>query len=165
MARRQPERRERDRGVVSVLSVFFVLLLLTFLALVINVGRLMRARGDLQHAADSAALAAMEVLDNKPGAPPTIAPGRSATDYDVNSARSIQGMAVLMAQKHLVVSGAGQLPTVSTTYGDDIVADDFVAGFWHVKPDERCIFDNLANCNAGGAAPFEPVPVGAWPPG
>jgi Flp pilus assembly protein TadG len=60
--RRRLAERPRDSGVVAVLSVFFVLLLLTFLAVAINIGRLMQTKGDLQHAADSAALAAAESL-------------------------------------------------------------------------------------------------------
>src|SRR5215213_7877134 len=132
MGRGRRDRRARDRGVVAVLSVFFVVLLLGLLALVINVGRLMRTRGDLQHAADSAALAAMESLDNKPTGG---VPGRDNLDYN-GSPLSIQAMATRFAQKYQL--GGGDVPTVDTTMGGSIVNNDFAVGFWHEKsgPDE-----------------------------
>src|SRR4029079_998085 len=110
MSRRRPERRSADRGVVSVLSVFFVLLLLTFLAVAIHLGRLMRARGDLQHAADSAALAGVGSLDNKAsGGPPA---GRTAADFD-GSSTSSQGVALAQSQAYTVAGGVGQRPTLA----------------------------------------------------
>src|SRR5687768_12384230 len=104
MGRGRRDRRERDRGVVAVLSVSFVVMLLAFLTLIINVGRLMRTKGDLQHAADSAALAAMEILDNK--ATGAAFSGRLDTDYD-SSIASMRNVALKVGQLYKMTTGAG----------------------------------------------------------
>jgi hypothetical protein len=147
MDRRGPERRIADRGVVSVLSVFFVILLLTFLAVAINLGRLMRSRGDLQHAADSAALAAVGSLDIKAAGGPE--PGRTAADFDTGSTTSVQGTAIQFAQTFTMMSSFGQKPIIDPTA-------DLTFGFWHLRPAaEKCAFSSATNCGPG----WEPSPV------
>jgi hypothetical protein len=138
--RREP--RAADRGVVSVLSVFFVLLLLTFLAVSINLGRLMRTRGDLQHAADSAALAGVGNLDVKQtGGPPA---GRTAADYDYSTPESTQGVAQSHALAFGVTSGVGQHPDLDPN-------TDVQYGFWHLRAADKCIF-GPGNCPTGWEA-------------
>jgi hypothetical protein len=140
------DRRERDRGVVSVLSVFFVLLLLTFLAVIINIGRLMRTRGDVQAAADSAALAAAGNLEIKPPMGP--AQGRSSQDFDPLLTGSAPDVALAHAEAFTVMDWTGSKPTL------DPVAD-IQFGFWHLKGAETCAFSSGA-CTAG----WEPAPTG-----
>src|SRR3954447_26494220 len=136
------ERRAADRGVVSVLSVFFVLLLLTFLAVSINLGRLMRTRGDLQHAADSAALAEVGSLDNKQTGGPRA--GRTPADFDYSASDSTQGVARAHALAFGVTSGVGQHPDVDAN-------TDIQYGFWHLRNTDRCMF-GPGNCSAGWEA-------------
>jgi hypothetical protein len=145
MSRRRVERRAADRGVVSVLSVFFVLLLLTFLAVSINLGRLLRTRGDLQHAADSAALAAVASLDVKPTGGAGI--GRTADDFDVNLTKSPQAVAHAFAVAHGVAGGVGQHPTLQ-------VATDVEFGYWHFRAGDACAF-GPGMCGGG----WEPAPA------
>jgi len=134
------------------MSVFFVLLLLAFLALTINVGRLMRTRGDLQHAADSAALAAAENLDVKPaGGPPE---GRSSSDFDLMLPGSAQNVAKAHAEAFTVMDWAGQKPDINDP-GTGL--PDVQFGFWHLKGAEPCIF-SAGGCPAGWeAAPATPT--------
>lgn len=136
MARRR-DRRRGDRGVVAVLSVFFVILLITILAVAINLGRLTRTRGDLQHATDSAVLAAVEGLD-------TPADGRTAADFDTGpmATTSAPAVAEAMAQQYLLMNSFGQTPTVTRD-------SDLLYGFWHLRPNpENCVF-NSATCASG----------------
>lgn len=66
-SRRRQVRRDR-RGAVVVLTAFFMVALLGLVALVVDLGYLMLARGQLQDAADSAALAGSAVLAQGPAA-------------------------------------------------------------------------------------------------
>jgi hypothetical protein len=138
-------RRPTDRGVVSVLSVFFVLMLLAFLGLAINVGVLVRVRGDLQNAADSAALAAATALDVKvsPGPP---FPGRTSADFD-RSDSSVQGQADLQARKYDPANAVSQ--TISLDRSNDLSF-----GFWHLRAADQCVF-SAGGCGLG----LEPLPV------
>src|SRR4051794_22830594 len=138
----RPERRA-DSGVVAVLSVFFVLLLLTILAVAINLGRLMQSRGDLQHSADSAALAGVGSLELKAVGGPS--PGRSPADFD-GTAPSSQGLAQAIGQRYLIGSGVAQNPTVSTS-------SDIEYGFWHLRTGDDCIFGPGACATGWEAAP------------
>jgi Flp pilus assembly protein TadG len=139
MRRRAGEERAADRGVVSVLSVFFVLLLLTFLAVVINLGRLMHTRGDLQHAADSAALAAAGALDTGPGGTQY---HRIAADFDDASSTSIQGTAVSFGRSYTMTAGVGQVATMNPV-------TDLQLGFWHLRGPELCAFGSGTACGPG----------------
>jgi hypothetical protein len=143
MGRDRRERRAVDRGVVSVLSVFFVLLLLTFLAVSINLGRLLRSRGDLQHAADSAVLAAVESLDVKMAGGPSA--GRAAGDFDPMSTWSVPDTAVQHAHAFTMMNGVGQVPSL------DPVAD-VSFGFWHLRGPELCVFSAGSMCGPGWEA-------------
>jgi hypothetical protein len=153
MARRR-ERRRGDRGVVAVLSVFFVILLLTILAVSINLGRLTRTRGDLQHATDSAVTAAVESLDNKPAGGPVA--GRTAADFDSSptATSSVPAVAEGMAQHYLLMNSFGQIPTVAKDA-------DLLYGFWHLRvpggfipTKDHCVF-KAGNCDQG----WEPGPA------
>jgi len=149
--RRDP--RIADRGVVSVLSVFFVLLLLTFLAVSINLGRLVRTRGDLQHAADSAVLAATESLDVKPAGGPLA--GRTSADYDKLTAGSMPDVAARVAQAYTMMSSFDQTPTIDGTLDP---SSGLTYGFWHLRPAaEHCVFSTGTSCGPGWeAAPASP---------
>jgi Flp pilus assembly protein TadG len=70
----------RDRsetGSVAVWTILWLTGLLTILAVVINIGHSMTARGELQNGADAAALAGARQLD---GTVDQLAPGRTAVD-------------------------------------------------------------------------------------
>ncbi len=56
-------RRDRERGAIALMAVFFVLAMGALMALAMNVGQIMAAKADLQTAADAAALAAVAKLD------------------------------------------------------------------------------------------------------
>jgi hypothetical protein len=131
--------------VVSVLSVFFVLLLLTFLAVAINLGRLLRTRGDLQNAADAAALAAVGALDSGPTGPDFLA-RRILADFSDASTTSIQGKAVAIAQAHNMAAGVGQVAAIDP--GTDV---EF--GFWHLRGPELCAFGAGTMCGPGWEPP------------
>src|SRR5947199_8016114 len=60
-------RRGKQRGVVIVWLALFMLLMLGFIALGIDVAKLMTARTQLQNAADAAALAAVSAVDPSNG--------------------------------------------------------------------------------------------------
>jgi hypothetical protein len=125
------------------MSPFFVLLLVTMLAAVINIGRLLRSRGDLQHAADAAALAAADSLERKTSPGP--APGRSFSDFD-GSPGSLQDVADQYAHAHSVMDEVGQHPSVD-------MVNDVQFGFWHFRGPERCAF-SAGNCTDR----WEPAP-------
>jgi putative Flp pilus-assembly TadE/G-like protein len=106
------EARVADRGAVAVLAVFFILVMGGFLALSFNLGLLMKARGELQGASDSAALAAAESLDG--------------TAAGLRSGRRI---ARAFAAAHNVT-------------GESVRIDrnaDVHYGFWHFRA-EPCVF-------------------------
>jgi Putative Flp pilus-assembly TadE/G-like len=98
------KKRVPDQGVVAVLAVLFILAMGAFLALSFNLGLLMKARGELQTAADSAALAAARDLN---GSVAGLASGRLR--------------ASLFAGAHFVT---GQPVTIDPTA-------DVTYGFWH----------------------------------
>jgi hypothetical protein len=106
------ERRIADRGTVAVLAVFFILVMGGFLALSFNLGMMMKARGELQGASDSAALAAAESLD---GTIARLALGR-VNAHDFAAAHDVTGNAVRIDQNA-----------------------DVHYGFWHFQ-DEPCLF-------------------------
>src|SRR2546425_3739531 len=58
----------RERGVVIIYTAFFLLVLLGFVALSIDVSKLMATRTQLQRAADAAALAGASAVNFKTGA-------------------------------------------------------------------------------------------------
>ncbi len=60
--------RPRERGVVIIYTAFFMLVLLGFVALSIDVSKLMATRTQLQRAADAAALAGASAVNFKSGA-------------------------------------------------------------------------------------------------
>jgi hypothetical protein len=101
--------------------MFFVLMLIAFLALAINIGRIMRTRGDLQNAADSAALAAAERL--------------LGADGDLILARDV---AKAQATTFKLTSGASA----------DVADADVHFGFWHFFGSEPCVFAG-GTCGAG----------------
>lgn len=55
--------RRGERGAIAVITAFMLVALATLVALAINIGLLLQARGQLQNAADAAALAAAGSLD------------------------------------------------------------------------------------------------------
>lgn len=55
--------RSRERGAVLVIVAIVLVVLIGFIALVVDVGRLYKVRGELQNASDSAALAGAAALD------------------------------------------------------------------------------------------------------
>ena len=60
--------RPRERGVVIIYLAFFMLMMLGFVAIGIDVSKLMATRTELQRAADAAALAGASAVDFKTGA-------------------------------------------------------------------------------------------------
>lgn len=62
--RRKSHNQPRDRGVAAVVTGLSVVLLFGMVALVVDVGQLYQTRSELQNAADAAALAAAEHIDN-----------------------------------------------------------------------------------------------------
>lgn len=60
--------RAKQRGAIVIMTVFFVIILLGFAALALDLGRLYVLRTDMQNAADAASLAAAVELDGKLGA-------------------------------------------------------------------------------------------------
>src|SRR5690349_6812187 len=60
--------RPRERGVVIIYTAFFLLVLLGFVALSIDVSKLMATRTQLQRAADAAALAGASAINFQTGA-------------------------------------------------------------------------------------------------
>jgi hypothetical protein len=114
-----------------VASVFFVMAMGFFLALAINVGRLTRTRGDLQHAADSAALAAAAQLDdthNESGHGGDLK--RGPVDFDPTPDTSSPAWAQRFATTYRLTTG--------TTVSFDRLAD-LQFGFWHDRA-EHCAF-------------------------
>jgi hypothetical protein len=107
-------RRDPERGVVAVLAVFFVLVLGAVLALSFNLGLLMKSRGELQGASDSAALAAAESLD---GTVASLRAGRRAA-REFAATHDVTGQAVRIDEE-----------------------DDVRYGFWHFDR-ERCTYSN-----------------------
>jgi hypothetical protein len=106
--------------VVAVLAVFFILAMGAFLALSFNIGLLFKSRGELQTAADSAALAAAEGLD---GTAAGLDAGRvGARAYA--AAHDVTGQAVQISEQA-----------------------DVRYGFWHFD-DERCTYSNRG-CDRG----------------
>jgi hypothetical protein len=63
-----PRRARRDRGTVIVFLAFFLVVLLGFLGLAVDVSKLMATRAQLQRAADAAALAGASAIDQETGA-------------------------------------------------------------------------------------------------
>jgi len=57
-----------QRGAIVIMTVFFVIILIAFAALALDLGRLYVLRTDMQNAADAAALAGAVELDGKPDA-------------------------------------------------------------------------------------------------
>ncbi|MEJ2047958.1 MAG: Tad domain-containing protein [Dehalococcoidia bacterium] len=57
-----------QRGAIVIMTVFFVIILIAFAALALDLGRLYVLRTDMQNAADAAALAGAVELNGKPGA-------------------------------------------------------------------------------------------------
>jgi hypothetical protein len=106
--------RDRQAGVVAVLAVFFILAMGAFLALSFNIGLLFKARGELQTAADSAALAAAEGLD---GTLAGLDAGR-LTAFSFAAAHDVTGQPVRISDQA-----------------------DVRYGFWHFD-DERCTYSN-----------------------
>jgi len=135
------QRRASDRGAIAAVSVFFVLLMLTFLGLTINIGRLLRTKGDLQNASDSAALAAAETLDVKGGTGGPISMGgtgggRETDDFDSSMGRSAQSAAKAVVNSFRVMNEVNQLPVFNITTNQDLLF-----GFWHWKNGpEKCAF-------------------------
>src|SRR5438874_10209391 len=60
-------RPRRDRGIIIIWVALFMLLVLFFIALGVDLAKLMTARSQLQNAADSAALAGASVIDPTTG--------------------------------------------------------------------------------------------------
>jgi hypothetical protein len=142
----RPGRWQSERGAVSVASIFFVLLLGFFLALAINVGRLTRTRGDLQHAADSAALAAAAQLDDHAGSNSSGHAGdlkRGAADFEPAADTSSPAWAQRFAETTQLTTGANVSFNRTT---------DLRFGFWHTR-NEHCAFGG-GSCVAG----FEDAP-------
>jgi Flp pilus assembly protein TadG len=65
--RRTPDRR-RERGVVIIWTAFFLLMMLGFVAIGIDIAKLMATRTQLQNAADAAALAGASAVNGLTGA-------------------------------------------------------------------------------------------------
>jgi hypothetical protein len=104
------ERARGDLGAISVLAALLVVVVVAFLALAINVGFIMHARGQLQNASDAAALAAAGSLD---GTIAGLATGRT--------------MALRYSQVHLVTGESVQIdPNADVEFGRwDFVARTF----------------------------------------
>lgn len=66
-SRERPSVRSRERGAVLVLVAVMIVALIGFAALVIDIGKMYKVRGELQNAADSAALAGAASLDRTAG--------------------------------------------------------------------------------------------------
>jgi hypothetical protein len=115
---------------VATASVFFVFLLLVFLGGVINIGRIMRARGDLQHAADSAALAAAEGL--------------------------VMGQPNVLANARSTAQQFGATFRLGTNVNVNIPGTDVDFGFWHWAPG-ACVF-SATSCPMGWEPAPEPSP-------
>jgi hypothetical protein len=102
-----------DRGAVAVSTALMMVALFGFFALAFNIGVMMDTRGELQNAADSAALAAARSLDGQ--ASGLDAARRSASAYSL---------------RH-------------TAFGDAVTIDPFGAdlsfGRWHLRRSE-CVF-------------------------
>jgi hypothetical protein len=114
-----------------VASVAFVLMLGFFLALAINVGRLTRTRGDLQHAADSAALAAAAQLDDHEDTSGHAGDlKRGAADFAPAVDTSSPAWAKRFAETYRLTTGANVSFDGST---------DLRFGFWHTST-EHCAF-------------------------
>src|SRR5262249_42019249 len=67
LKRRFAKDRPRERGVVIIYTAFFLLVLLGFVALSIDVSKLMATRTQLQRAADAAALAGASAINFQTG--------------------------------------------------------------------------------------------------
>src|SRR6185295_6477165 len=84
-----------QRGVIIIWTAFFLLAILGFVAIGIDVSKLMATRTQLQNAADAAALAGASALDVMTGAIPpntTVAPAQSVSASNkafVNTPESI----------------------------------------------------------------------------
>jgi hypothetical protein len=106
-------RAHHDSGAVAVLALLFVLVMGAFLALSFNMGLMLKARGDLQGASDSAALAAAGSID---GTLNGVSAGR-AFARQFAAAHKVTGQTVLV--------------------GEDA---DVEYGFWHFRAGEPCAF-------------------------
>jgi hypothetical protein len=100
----------RDRGAVAIVVALSLVLLMGFLALVVDVGNLFRVRGELQNAADAAALAGAQALDGGP--------------VGIEAAR---GRVEEYARMHFADRGEVE-----------VLPDDIRFGHWHAHPNDFC---------------------------
>jgi hypothetical protein len=108
--------RDRERGVVAVLAAILIVMLGAFLALSMNMGMIVRTRGELQTAADSSALAGAKELDG--------------LSTGISTARTVAYN--FAAQQALIGNSSDSTVKINS-------ATDVKFGHWHFKT-ETCVF-------------------------
>lgn len=125
------------RGVTAVIVAICLVMLCAFLALALNIGHLFSVKGELQNAADSAALAGAQDLDG--------------TMLPITSTVSLEGA---------VASGTdfGERHATDTGTGVEINTGDVEIGFWDIQARSFTSFAatavtaDMASCRTSSAA-------------
>lgn len=166
MSTYEPKSRRKERGVVIIWTAFFMVLMLGFIAIGIDVAKVMATRSELQNAADAAALAGASAINLQTGkVRPDSALVRATQTAGLNKAFTSSPTAVaLLAADVLVNPNANTVKVTvrrnAASGGPMITHVAQVLGFTHVDLSATATAQASPTCEQCEKL----LPLGAAPP-